>query len=79
VFCNGKTRQISSSKLYDFSFFTRYYFSNTYNEQKHKALILKQVPCILKYMACIFRNMPYVFSNDLKASSFMSSTVCFRN
>ena len=43
------------------------------------ALILKQVPCILKYMACIFRNMPYVFSNDLKASSFMSSTVCFRN
>ena len=22
--------------------------------KKHKALILKQVPCILKYMACIF-------------------------
>ncbi len=44
--------------------------SNTYNSEKYKAHILKQVPCILKYMACIFCDKPCNFSSLGKLRRF---------
>ena len=43
------------------SHFWGYCFSDTYNAQKYKALILKYKALILKYMPCIFHDKPCVF------------------